>query len=1807
MDFLRSKSIQFLFYIILISSCSSPKTETANIEEVQYSTEVAEIISQVTAGSILPGSRIEITFIDDVVSEEDLNKEIESPFSFSPSISGSAMWVKKSQLVFTPKDRLQSRINYDGKVDLSLLPKEFEVKEVALKFYVVGQSISTFNGELELQNPRDPQLLVYRGNIILQQKATLESVQNAAEFSSIDINWNQESDYKFSFVSNAIKRQTDIKKYTFRINRKVLGLSESLEKIVEVVPLQKLKLASVDLDEQGKKPKVILKFSDQLDAKQSLDGFITVSPEININIQKLGKFIVLDGDFKFGNEYQINIDKGLKSKWGTQTEQPTSKSIKFSDIQPQVEFSSNGIFMPSSNNKRLQFLTTNLKRVHVEVKKVFDNNVDRFFQNETLKSIKNRNSEFNNSYVSTVGAIVYNQTLEIGEEKNEWLIHNLALDNVLSEYSNGLYLIRINFNPRDVLVPIKENELNYIQKQGQIYKPITISDIGIIAKQHSEDRVMIYTTDLKTGAPMPGVAVKISRYNNESTGTTNDEGKVSLSGRRNNLIRAEKNGQISIVKPREMKWNNSGFDVGGISSRDLKTRGYIYTERGVYRPGDSVNLSCVVRYESKSSRAPADFKLYNPEGTLVVEKKQTDVLDGFYNFYFGTDQNAPTGNWNAQVSVGNKHFYHTLKVETVVANKLKVKVTADSKTVLPEHKSLPIEIEGRYLFGASADGLPYLAEVEVFNQKTAFPKYKGYSFFNQYVEFKNIKAKITSGELDADGKANIIWNIPNLKQAPAPLKAKVTVTIQEEGGRPNNAWTFVDVHPFSHYVGINAKNRYVKLNSKSDIPVVLVNTKGEAVSGKELVYRIYRNDSHWWYQYNSFRNFKLRYKTDSHSYLIEEGVISSGKPNTTVPFQPSQKGQYLIEVEDASNQGHISSIFVSAYPYGGIPTGDQNAGTLSLKAEKETYRVGDDAMISFPSPKQGNILMTVERGNKILLSKWIKPSDKDQMSVKLKISKSMVPNAYVTITALQNHSQTLNDRPIRMFGILPLNVIDPSTKQGLVIDMVDELKPNESFDINISTLNGQPTQFTVAVVDEGLLDLTNFQTPDPWGKFYEKIRLEVETYDLFGYVIGANEADVFKTFSIGGDMDYRESQIDPFKKKKRFKPICMFKGPLMTDSNGKAKVSFEMPNYVGAVRVMVVSANGNSYGTEEKSVPVKSDLIVQPTLPRTLKPGDEFEIPVNVFATKENIGNVEIKLMTEGPLEIIGSNTAEHIFNTEEDQLFTFRVKVKSAIGQSKITVTCKGKNVESFFEADIPVSPSATRIYEKEEKIIKPGESISFDLPKLGLDGTNNARVQLALFPNMDFMHRLDYLIRYPYGCIEQTTSSVYPQLALKFLFSDDQRRLEEIDDNINAGIDRLRTFQLGDGGFSYWPGGNKASSWGSNYAGQFLIEARKRGYVVPDVMYDGVVRYLERASRNSSKEKKYLMTRVNRCFILAQANKAPLQEMNLIRQNNYKDLSNVQKWQLVTAYKLAGAQDKVQELINDIKTDVKEYNEFSHTYGSTYRDLGIILRCLVLLDRKSDAGLMAKNITGVLSKRSWYSTQTVGQMLLGIGDYFEYVGVKSVDDFIIEGTVELPNGKQETIKSVNKYALYLNEGYGKQISISLDEGLAVPQLYATLASNGVPLLDNSVDQNKNILMEVNWYTEDGENIDVSSVEQGSTFYGHFKISNKSVIPKIEEMALVQLLPSGWEIENTRLSGEILPPWMSEWNTGKEEYMDIRDDRIMWFFDLSRNRPLDFIVKINAITKGAFQLPGTRCEAMYNNDYIATRESQYVEVTAKD
>jgi len=897
-------------------------------------------------------------------------------------------------------------------------------------------------------------------------------------------------------------------------------------------------------------------------------------------------------------------------------------------------------------------------------------------------------------------------------------------------------------------------------------------------------------------------------------------------------------------------------------------------------------------------------------------------------------------------------------------------------------------------------------------------------------------------------------------------------------------------------------------------------------------------------------------------------------------------------------------MFFSAYQYGGASGGDMNEGSLALRTDKAKYSSSETAKVRLPNPKSGNILVTVEKGSDMLSWFWLDPSKsrEDELVIDIPLNKSMLPNVYVTVSVIQPHNQTVNDRPIRMFGIVPIIVEDSDTKIIFNIDAPEVLVPNKEFTINISTQKPEKVQFTIAVVDEGLLSLTQFQTPRPWNEFFKKVGLFVESFDIFGHVISANKGDIFQTFSIGGDleMDYRESQLDPVEGKKRFKPVSMFRGPLMTDERGRASVRFMMPEYNGAVRIMVVGMKGGTFGNADKTIPVRSDIIMQPAIPRILNPGDEFLLPVALFKMAPTVKNAQFTLSTVGPLEIIGERTISVDFSQKDEADITYKIRVKEAIGQAKIIIEGVSGNIAVRSETDIQVVPTSPRLYDKLTEKAGKGQTIRMMVPKVGLDGTNYATLDLNLFPDMDFDHRLRWLIAYPYGCLEQTTSSVFPQLYLKRMGYFRADEIEEIDRNINAGISMLQQFMLGNGGFAYWPGNTTESEWGTNYAVHFLTEARKMGYAVPDYMYDNAIRKLNNDARQHLGK---LPTRVNRTLILSLAGESPMAEMNLLMENEIEKMSSSEKWMLATAYHLSGAESVRDQVIAKAGTETADYEPFSYNYGSKYRDDAIILYCATIMGQLNTAELLARSVASTLSGKEYLSTQSSGYMLLALGRYFEAAGISAAGGQKIAGAVTLGNGKKIDFNEDGRIKIPIRDNFNQEIQISISNETTVDNIFASLSWNGVPLKDEAKPSQKNLNLQVTWFDEDGKVINPQSLKQGTTFYGKFSVKNTTPLSRVSDVALVQIIPSGWQIENIRLSEALLPGWTSGWALNRETYLDIRDDRVMWFFDLLNDRTLDFVVKLNCVSAGEFWLPATLVEAMYNNDYRATTEGKKVYV----
>ncbi|MEC8831295.1 MAG: alpha-2-macroglobulin family protein, partial [Bacteroidota bacterium] len=644
-------------------------------------------------------------------------------------------------------------------------------------------------------------------------------------------------------------------------------------------------------------------------------------------------------------------------------------------------------------------------------------------------------------------------------------------------------------------------------------------------------------------------------------------------------------------------------------------------------------------------------------------------------------------------------------------------------------------------------------------------------------------------------------------------------------------------------------------------------------------------------------------------------------------------GRYLVRVCDPES-GHCTgkTVYMDWPGWAGRAQRENPGGAsiLSFSSDKKKYQVGEFATITFPASGAGRALVSIESGSMVVDAYWV-DAQQGETTFNFKVTDQMAPNVFVNLTLLQPHAQTANDLPIRLYGVIPIMVEDPATKLNPEIQMPEVLVPEEEVTIKVKERDGKKMTYTLAIVDEGLLDLTRFKTPNPWHSFYAREALGVKTWDMYDMVLGAYGGNLDPMLAIGGGLD-KEKKGD--KKANRFKPMVKFIGPFELKSGGKNTHTIMMPRYVGSVRTMVVAAQDIAYGAAEKTTPVRKPLMVLATLPRVVGPEEKVVLPVSVFAMEKKVNKVTVEVKPNEFFSINGPAAKVITFDEPGDQMVNFELDVASMLGIGKVQVIAKSGKEVAKYDIELDVRAPNPRIVDVLDGMIEPGETWTTEYEPFGIEGTNKGTIEVSSIPPFNLEKRLKYLVRYPHGCIEQTTSSVFPQLFLSNLMELDSKMEAKISENVKAGIKRLYSFQLSNGGLSYWPGGNTASDWGSNYAGHFLLEAQTKGYDLPAGFLKKWIKYQKKAARNwspnnSGSQLHYYnrkdLTQAYRLYTLAAVNSPVLGAMNRLRES--RSLSVQATWRLAAAYFLAGQKEVAVELINNLTMDIEPYKELSNT----------------------------------------------------------------------------------------------------------------------------------------------------------------------------------------------------------------------------------------------------------------------------------------
>nr|MCR4859578.1 alpha-2-macroglobulin [Bacteroidales bacterium] len=964
--------------------------------------------------------------------------------------------------------------------------------------------------------------------------------------------------------------------------------------------------------------------------------------------------------------------------------------------------------------------------------------------------------------------------------------------------------------------------------------------------------------------------------------------------------------------------------------------------------------------------------------------------------------------------------------------------------------------------------------------------------------------------------------------------------------------------------------------------VATVDAEGKGISTGALHAEIYHVDWSWWWDASGLI---ASYMAGKSRELLFEKTFSTtnGKGSFSYDWKDAPGGLYYIRVTDTRG-GHAASMLCEV---GERDASDASTAStqLNMLIDKEKYNVGETARITIPSAAGSSALVSIEKGGRVLGTRRVE-CYAGSTEIRIPVTKEMMPNAYAVISLIQPHGNVHNDAPIRLYGVQNISVEDASSRLTPIIDIPAETKPESTLRFKVREQDGRAMSYVVALVDEGLLSLTGFKTPDAWASFNAKEALRVRTWDEYDAVIGAYGGHIEQLFAIGGD----EEGSGPLKRQgaDRFKPVVAYLGPFTLKAGKTASHSVEVPQYIGSLRTMVIATDGRAQGSAAKDVSVTQPVMVQATLPRTLALGETIRVPATLIALKDGVGNVRLGIEADGPLSVQGPATVDVKAPSAGQQVEYFTVQVGDKPGIGHVTVTAKSGSDKSVSRVEIDVLNPNPEVTRAQSLLLEAGASKDVSAELFGLEGTNSLEVEYSSIPSIDLGRRLKYLLEYPYGCVEQTVSAAFPQLYLTQVMDCDEHVTKRSAYNVTAAINRLHSYRRPDGSLSYWPGGTTASAFGTAYALHFLQEAENQGYAVPADLKASLVRYLSANVAGNRKESEFV--RAYALYSLATAGKPQRSAMNLLREQASK-MPNSAKWMLAAAFASDGKKQVATALTDGLPYLESKDGSYGE-YGSEDRNRAIALRTSILTGKKEAAFELARQVAGSLSDRQHYmSTQATAWSLYAISDYARTLAGNNISgSFRAAGKTWKMNSDKALVRQE-----IIPDEKENPLKLSLSNTGGTP-VHAIVSVTGIPAAGNEQAKSSGLTMKVAYQSPEGLAIPVDTLSRGRDFKAVVTVTN-TTSAAVQNIALAQKFPSGWEIGNERLNREDF-----SYPAGVT-YQDFRDDRVYSFFDLPAGQSVTIVTRLTATYPGRFYLPAVSCEAMYDDTVSALVPGKWTEV----
>ena len=1297
-------------------------------------------------GTISQRENLTFAFSDPVVDNRLLDKDLDYfPIEFTPAIPGKFRWVDSDRLRFFPEVTFAPSTIYTAKVSptvshsptrilsgkrtLSFATERFKVKESKLSFErgTGRKSRAKIRATVEFNYPVDPTDLKEKltlsyedGKAIAYQPVTDES-SDIIDIETVEI---ERSEEKQRFVLKLGKDFTCV--------NGAVGLKSDYINKTSLAGRGHLIVENARVRDGGGGHYLEIRFNSRV-APDQAQLFLTVEPEDDYQLVSNRRHLRIEGEFEPGERRTVKIGQGLSAQDGTTLKRNFSRTLTIPNLQPNLRFVGGGLYLPRDGNLNLGLATVNINSVQVDIEKVYANNL-------VILASSQRWSRWANK----LGKSLRSEEIRIKSVLNEEVTTPISLAEYLADDRIGIFKV----TAREL-----ERRWRYTTQW------VMVTDLGIMAKKTSNE-LWVWVNSLSTLKGVDDAVIEVVSDNNQTllSGTTNSDGVVKfasipeeIEGFVPFMITAAKGKDLSFIELNRRKLSTTNFDVTGSPYLESGYEAFVYADRGIYRPGEMANLVSIVRGKDNLTppSVPVLMQVLAPDKRIFREFRAQTGEEGAFELNVKFPEHAKTGGYIAKTYVAGREIGRaSFQVEEFMPDRIKVVLTTD-KPVYAVGDEISIDAEAVNLFGPPAVNRKVVASCDIEASEFAPKKWSSFRFSNAALKFKKRHINLGESRTDEFGKAAYHLPIPSELKPQSALSGIFVATVSEPGGRAVSAYRGVTIYPYTHYVGIRrSPEGYAKLNEEMTIEYISVDKDGIPAPERNLKLTTYkirwnsilRRDGGGNYQYVSEKQAEI---LQTISLTPVEGI---GR----FAFAPAEYGEYRVVVRDLDSGASASTEFYTA-GWGYTPWAMENPDRLEIDLDKATYQPGEIAKAQIKAPFSGKLILTVER-EKVLSFRTV-TMEENTAVIDVPIRAEYKPNVYLSASLIRSTTSLEKHAPARAFGVIPLKLNDDANRLAVEIDAVSQFRPNQELEVVVrvegpSTPNREIYYLTVAAVDEGILQLTNFQTPDAHGFFFRQRGLTTNTLDLYSAVLPEVESASGNSSTGGGD------GVNAARKKRlstvsvtRVKPVSLWSGIVTTDNMGTSAVQFNVPQFNGTLRLMAVVFAGDRFGKAQKSVIVRDPIVLTPTFPRFVSGGDRFTVPVSVFNGTVEDGDFEIMLSREGAVEILGDSMQSIRLNTGEERQVFFELATQDAMGKLTFNLSAKGNRESTQMVTSLPLRPATPPVTQTGYGVVKAGREADFTFPSNYIAGTEEFGLTLSSFPAVKFAGGISYLLRYPYG----------------------------------------------------------------------------------------------------------------------------------------------------------------------------------------------------------------------------------------------------------------------------------------------------------------------------------------------------------------------------------------------------------------------------------------------------------------------------